>query len=337
MNAPSQKSPQLTFADLPSATSLRELEGGRLPSKLPGGPKIAPSGPAHAHVSRSATQGNNSQTKTRGTSGLYSSISSVSADLSMSLASRLVARLAKVGSMEYRQTWKEKVTPVGRSYWEHTAAARRISDKDYTGWPTPNAARATNDTNLRCSGDGRATPNKLGWAASLAGWQTPTAVQVSRRSEESSSKRTVKRLASGRTSLAPGSLEEQVMMYAGWPTPSANGSSGETSEDLERVGNKWVNMKTGRVLQTNLATDAKMLCGWATPTVQDSSNKAGPSQFRRHSLPLNCEATLGILTTPFPAKTEKRGELNPAHSRWLMGFPPEWDACAVTAMPSSRK
>ncbi len=31
-------------------------------------------------------------------------------------------------------------------------------------WPTPNAAKAANDVNLQKSGDGRQTPNKLGWA-----------------------------------------------------------------------------------------------------------------------------------------------------------------------------
>ena len=39
-------------------------------------------------------------------------------------------------------------------------------------WPTPNASKASNDTTLTCSGDGRETPNKLGWAVA---WATPQA------------------------------------------------------------------------------------------------------------------------------------------------------------------
>jgi hypothetical protein len=42
--------------------------------------------------------------------------------------------------MEYRTTWREKITPLGRSYWEHSASAHRTSDPDYTGLPTPEAS-----------------------------------------------------------------------------------------------------------------------------------------------------------------------------------------------------
>jgi hypothetical protein len=40
--------------------------------------------------------------------------------------------------------------------------------------------------------------------------------------------------------------------------------------------------------------------------------------------------------TGSPAAMGSGGQFNPAHSRWLMGFPPAWDACAPTATRSTR-
>lgn len=95
---------------------------------------------------RSVSPENKTDSPTSETCGRHSSISSKSATLNMSLASKLKTRLSTVGSIEYIETWKQKATPAGASYWAHTASAPRIKDNDCTGvdhWPkTPMAGDA---------------------------------------------------------------------------------------------------------------------------------------------------------------------------------------------------
>lgn len=310
---------QRSLFDLPSATSLPGSESGPSPSDPPGGRTTGLSGPGHAHANLSAAQALERGLMTSGTFGRSGTGSFNTDGLPSSLASKCRERTASGGSILYRTTWAELVTPSGRrlsvlraSAWAGGAVPNRngwngpyaivpIPWSPGTWLPLPIGLIRLLDSAASTSGSGftlsgwpttRSADSKAGADYAIkdrpdsGGQSLPTASQMAgwstasaRDHKDSEGMSTEGTNPDGSTRTRLDQLPRQANL-AGWPTSTAN-----DAESAARHTTKPGASNPGTTL-----TDAGRLAGWPTGRAEDAES-AGMRHSRGRADTLTAVAT----------------------------------------------